>query len=204
MSRRVVVGLAAVGAVFVVLLVIFLTRGGGAEPGGADPSSTAGASVQPTVPARTTAVPVPSGGSVDETVSPAPTAKTQSAGSEPSVLIPGEVLVEVTDSEKSKKPEAVGPGALAGQVAVVTMRLTNKQSDSVDLTSVAVRLTDREDRVATPVQSRLGRSFTGVLEPGASATGVYVFTIPDEDESRFTIDVQYGAGTDIASIEIRL
>lgn len=205
MSRRVVVaGLATVAAVLLVLLVILLVRGGGSEANGSDSNPTTGKSVQPSVPARTTAVPVPSGGSVKETVTPAPPAATRSAGSKPSVEIPGEMVVEVVSIEKAKNPEAVGPGALAGPVAVVTVKLTNEQSTPVDMTGVAVRLTDRDDRVATPVQSTIGRPFTGFLERGASATGVYVFTIPDEGESRFTVDVQYGAGTDVASIRVHL
>lgn len=180
-----------------VLIVVFVTMGGGSNDTNVaerDPDAVQ----TPVSSTRTTAVPVPSGGSVDETVAPAPSAKTYDGRKAKNVEIPGEMEVRLISVEENKDPKAIGPGALDRPVMVVSLELSNKQSDAVDLSGVTVSLLYDDDQVGTPVQSELGQPFRGQLEAGKNASGVYVFSVPKNIDDSVTILVQYSAGKGIA------
>lgn len=162
------------------------------------PSGASETAAPPTPPVRTTAVPAPSGGSVSETISPAPPAKTYKADSTDKVEIPGQVQIHLTGVKQYKKPRAIGPGALAGPVIVVSLDVTNKQADAVGLGGIAVVLQYRGNQVATPVQSELGKPLRGSLEPGKTASGAYVFSVPRGVDSNFVVLVQYGPSNGVA------
>lgn len=198
-SSRARLALLLGGAVAVIVVIVILV----VSSLGSKESGTAGSGPDPVQPsqARTTAVPVPSGGSIDQTVAPAPSAKTYSSDKTGNIEIPGEVRVKLVGVEKEKKPKAVGPGALNEPVAVVSLELSNGQSDPIDLTGVNVTLIYGKNRVGTPVQSELGKPFTGSLEPGKTVPGVYVFSVPKDSSDKYTILVQSGAGKGIAKFQ---
>lgn len=181
--------------VVVVLLVLVLHPFGSKDSG----TTTQSSQTPEPAPARTTAVPAPSGGSIKKTVAPAPPAKTYANDkASSSVDIPGEVQVKLVSVEKHKKPQAIGPGALADPVVVVTLELSNQQKDPIELHGVSVTLLYGKKHVGTPVQSELGKPFDGSLKTGESAQGSYVFSVPKKSSSTYTIFVQSEAGKGIA------
>ncbi|SOC47169.1 hypothetical protein SAMN05660748_0659 [Blastococcus aggregatus] len=89
----------------------------------------------------------------------------------------------------------VGRGNIAGPALRVTVRLTNGTAEAVPLDGVAVELTHGSDAVpASPLDDPSRAPFGGSLEPGASAQGVYVFSVPADDRRIVSVSVGYRAG----------
>src|SRR3712207_9591951 len=80
---------------------------------------------------------------------------------------------------------AVGPGNIAGPALRVTVRVENGTAEPVALGGVAVNLAYGPDRTpASPLDDSSRRPFATMVEPGQSAEGVYVFTVPRSEERR--------------------
>ncbi|RZU34447.1 hypothetical protein [Blastococcus saxobsidens] len=155
--------------------------------------------------AATTGAPTPP----EETVIPAPptpepTGPTENANALP-VSLPevalGEpaavgngVVASIADLE-AIEGTAVGPGNLAGPALRVTVRIENGTGAPVSVAGVAVNLYHGRDKVpASPLEDPSQRPFVGMLEPGDSADGVYVFTVPADQRDVVTVEVGYEAG----------
>jgi hypothetical protein len=94
---------------------------------------------------------------------------------------------------KSVTSEAVGPGEISGPAIQVTMRISagNKK---VDLADVVVNGYYGSRRTpAVPVMRPGGKPFTGVVEAGEDATGVYVFNVPKNARPEITIELFFSA-----------
>lgn len=89
----------------------------------------------------------------------------------------------------------VGRGNIAGPALRVTVRLTNGTAEAVALDGVAVELTHGADAVpASPLDDPSRAPFDGSLAPGATAEGVYVFSVPADDRRIVSVSVGYRAG----------
>lgn len=89
----------------------------------------------------------------------------------------------------------VGRGNVSGPALRVTVRLTNGTTEALALDGVAVELTHGADAVpASPLDDPSHSPFGGSLEPGATAEGVYVFSVPADDRELVSVSVGYRAG----------
>lgn len=78
--------------------------------------------------------------------------------------------------------EADGPGEIAGPALRVTVELTNGGAAEADLTGVVVNLYHGPDAAPAEMLAGSGSDWLeGSLAPGATVTGVYVFTVPADD-----------------------
>lgn len=166
-------------------------EGSAAVPATDAPASTTAA------PAATTEVQQPGGaGNITDTVaegtvvSAAPVAL--DAPSEA-----GNGIAVALSSIESMTTEAELPGEVAGPGVKVTVAVTNNSADAVDLGNVVV---DLQDAAGTPsIPMSVGSTpFTGSVAPGATATGVYVFSVPATYANPATITVAYAASAPVA------
>jgi hypothetical protein len=190
----VVAGALAVVAL-VVALVAFVLPGDGS---GADRAAAA-----TTTPAQSsapvTATPPP--------LSPAPTGPTEDATALPSsrpavpldeVSTVDEVGVSLVAIEEIQG-RATGPGDVAGPALRVTVRLDNGTADPLDLAAASVQVTYGPDATpASPLDDPSAAPFSGTLEPGASADGVYVVRVPVDARDSVTVSVGYRPGAPFA------
>jgi hypothetical protein len=86
-----------------------------------------------------------------------------------------------------------GPGVLVGQPQTVfQLSLTNGSSGPLDLGGVVVQARYGSDgTVAGALYDGSSVDFSGTLAPGATATAVYSFAIPDDqlDNVRLSVDI---------------
>lgn len=76
----------------------------------------------------------------------------------------------------TSKPQ--GPGEVKGPAIRVDLRLTNESKKDFDATSVLVTLYDSKNDPGGEMLGAPHRPLQGVVKPGASATGVWVFNVP--------------------------
>ena len=86
--------------------------------------------------------------------------------------------------------EAEGPGEIAGPALRVTVELTNGSAAAAALTGVVVNLYHGPDAAPAELLAGSGSAwFEGALAPGATVTGVYVFTVPLDDRDPIQVTV---------------
>jgi hypothetical protein len=162
-----------------------------------DPSAPAssgevppGAELPPAPEPATTEVPAPQGGHIHETVAEvplttnAPVAVTGTADYGNGVTASLAKLERITTTAEL-------PGEIAGPGVAVTVRLVNDSSAAVDLGLVVVDLQDAGGTPAIPMSTSPAAPFGGSLAPGATADGVYVFTLPPSYAGPATVSVSY-------------
>jgi hypothetical protein len=201
MATRRTLGLAATSALVVaviVAVVVVLLGVGDDDPSGAD-DTTANAP-SPSVPLRTTQVPAPSGGNVEQTVQPGKPGKTVAAGADRSADLPDGVAVRLVSTDE-RSVEAGGPGEAGGPALVAVVEITNGSKRTIDLDTAMVNMTYGDNQVATPLTADPSAPFTGTLAPGRSVQGTYVFGIVKNSVGRFVILVTYTAGAGVARFE---
>ncbi|MBX6388685.1 MAG: hypothetical protein IRZ08_06750 [Frankia sp.] len=163
------------GLVGLLVLVLVAAGCGGADE--RDPYREQG-------PFPTALAPMPSG--------PAPTAPavalTEPAGGS------GGLRVAVTRTE-AVRSVGQGPGELADQPAVAfTVEVRNESDQAISLDRVNVTVSYGPDGLpASPDDNPDAAGLAGTLAAGASATGVYVFRIPDDQRSDVSVVVSYDA-----------
>lgn len=198
--RRLVLGavLAVVAAALVTLLLTTSGSDDDVSAGTAPATSASAPAAAPTSAAPTDADVLPAADT------PGPTASTSDANALPPALpaVPlastaavGNGVTAQVVSMESITGSGVGVGNIAGPALSVTVRISNGTSEPVALDGVSVHLTHGADVTPAP---RLGdpsaAPFTGTVDPGASAEGVYVFTIGAGDRDAVTLSVGYQAG----------
>lgn len=195
---------ALVAVVVAVIVYLAATSGSSAAPNG-DGGGTTG----PT-PSASSAAPTdePSGEPTDEPTdqpsgqpTPGPAVPTSSTMPELPPVAPekpadnGQGLVAEITAMKSVQGEAVQPGDIAGPAVQFRLTLTNDTDADVDLGLIAVNAYLGEERTpAIGLVKPGGAPFEGVLEPGDSAKGVYVYNIPEDQRDDVTLTVDYRAG----------
>jgi hypothetical protein len=102
-------------------------------------------------------------------------------------------------SVESYTATATRPGEVSGPAVKVTLRLTNGTGGAFPLSTATVNAYYGSS--ATPAAPVAGDSaakpFTGSLQPGASATAVYVFTVPADDDEAVTVTLSDQAGAQL-------
>lgn len=196
-SGRVIWIGAAVAAAVVALVVLSLVLGGGDD--GRAPSAAAGTTAPlttegPPVAAPTETTPEPTGPT--DVVDAPPPSRPAVALDETAVV--GDGVTASISSFEAIDGTANGPGNVAGPALRVTVRIDNGTDGPVSLGGVSVDLASGEDLVpASPLDDPSEAPFTGTVDPGESAEGVYVFSIPVKDRGSVTLSVGYQAGAPI-------
>lgn len=198
-GRRVVL-LAGAGLVALLVLVGVLVATAGDDDGSSAPAASgasSSASAGTSAPVTPSVVPT-------NPPTPEPSGPTSDAASGPSSLAPVGLddEAEVGDGVRGRlvSVEAIqgdgdGVGAIDGPALRVTVELTNDTGSDVSTGAVAVELYTGEDLVpASPLNDPSEFPFQGVLAPGEQATGVYVFTVAEDDRTDVTVQVGYQAG----------
>lgn len=185
---------AAVVVALVTLVLVLLTRNAADEGSAMAASST----VAPTA-----------GAPEDGTVAalpptPTPTGPTEDVDEPPPFLpeVPidapaavGNGIIATIASVEPIDGTAVGPGNIAGPALRLTVRIENGTGEAVSLDGVAVNLFYGAERIpASPLDDPSRARFTGMVAPGASGEGVYVFSLPTDVRDRVTVEVGYQAG----------
>lgn len=194
----IIVGI-AVAVVAALLLAWALAPRGAGTPGAAtSPTATApgtGTTPSSTPDASETPAVTPS-----ESSSPAPTADPGDPFPEQSPVAPTDpgsaagISVKLTKFE-SVTGEVVGPGDVAAAAVRVTVDITNTGSEPLDLDLVVMNAYMGEQRdPAETYEKPGGQPVNGSLEPGKTATGVYLFRIPEDRRGDVTFVVDYHAG----------
>ncbi|WP_419818319.1 hypothetical protein [Glaciibacter flavus] len=100
---------------------------------------------------------------------------------------------------ESVEGKAVLPGEVAGPAVRYTIQIDNEGSDPLDLTftTVTAFLGDAMSPALQLTQPD-GAPFAGVLQPGQSAAGVYIFRVPTDQRSDVTVNVAYRVGSPAA------
>jgi hypothetical protein len=146
---------------------------------------------------RHTAVPVPGGGTINQTVASAtPGAVTRVAITKPAVL-PTKVTISIV-SAKLASVKANTPGEIAGPAIEATVLIENGTSGTIDLGSTVVYLEEGSGALGQPTTSSPAKPFTQSLAPGAAISGTYVFRVPKSGYNPVQISVSYAGGAPVA------
>ncbi|SNS68201.1 hypothetical protein SAMN04488107_3394 [Geodermatophilus saharensis] len=200
--RRLVLALAAVVLVALAAVLVLVRGGGdGDDPGG----SAAGSSSSASSPSSSTAAEPSLEATVPGAEASAPTEDAQPVVDElppglPAVPLDqpaaaGDGVTATVSSIEAVDGVGAGRGNVSGPALRVTVRITNGTPAAVDLGGVAVDLTHGGDAVpASPLDDPSQAPFSGSVEPGATAQGVYVFRVPPDDRDPVTVSVGYRAG----------
>jgi hypothetical protein len=185
---------AAVLVALVALVAVLVTRGGdddgGTGAGDTGAAQTSGAPVDETI-APLPPTPTPTGPTED--VNQLPPAQPEVPLDAPAAV--GNGIVATIGSIEAIEGTAVGPGNIAGPALRVTVRIENGTAEDVSLDGVAVNMYSGAERTpASPLGDPSQAPFTGMLAPGATGEGVYVFRVPVEARDLVTVEVGYQAG----------
>ena len=95
-----------------------------------------------------------------------------------------------------------GVGVIAGSPAVqLTLRLTNTTDRPLALDSAVVNLDVGRDKSPASLVSG-STPFAGQLSPGATATAVYLFSLPATARGDSLVSVSVGAGFPTAALPL--
>lgn len=185
--RRLLIAVAAVVVVAgLVALGIALTSGGGSHTGGAAASRSRITSAPPPLPTPTPTGPTSNVDQPPPTVTPVPLGSPASVGNGIVATLPKIEAIQGT---------GVGPGNVSGPAVRVTVQIQNGTGAPVALGGVGVNLYYGADNTpAPPLDDPSSRPFDGMVAPGKSATGVYVFSLSEDQRARVTVEVGYQAG----------
>lgn len=199
--------LALVVVVLAVLGVVLLSSGDDSSTAGGPSasraaSSTAAAAATTPGPASTAAAP-----STSPSSSAPATGATDGGADLPPALpaVPLDQTAAVGDGATAEvvsideiQGHAVGPGNVDGPALRIVVRLDNGTAEGILLDGVSVNLAYGPDRTpASPIDDSSRRPFTGVLSPGDSAEGTYVFTVPEGQRDQLSLEVGYRAGAPV-------
>jgi hypothetical protein len=193
--RLILLSVLAVVVVAALVAVLLLTRGG-------DDGQAAGAS-SITSPSLQTAPPSTTAPSLGTTPPPGAT----EPNAPPTTLAPvpldgkadvGNGVVATLPSIDEIQSKGQGPGNVSGPALRVKVRLQNGTADPIDLGGVTVNMYYGADRTpASPQEDPSRAPFSGKLAPGASADGVYVFSMPSDARNSVTVELGYLAGAPV-------
>lgn len=141
------------------------------------PSVTMGASASPSATAEPNATAGPSPAS--------PVAITK-----PATILPG--LTAAITKFESVAGKAQTPGEISGPSVRMTVTITNSTAKAVTLnTTVVTAYYGTDQTPALQLTSPGGVNLPTSVAPGASATGVYIFTIPTDQRANVRVEVDY-------------
>jgi hypothetical protein len=103
--------------------------------------------------------------------------------------------VERTDLESRQPGEIAGPGI------TVTVELRNDTDETIDLSGLAVNASYGDGTPAIPHQTG-ATPVGGTLVPGETATGTYLFSVPEDQVGSVVIDIHHASATSFVVVEV--
>ena len=203
-QRRLLTAVAAALVAAALLAVALVAGRGGTEPAGSGPSPATAAAE-----ATGTGEPSPTAGpSSSVPPAPSPTVAPAVLTGDPAELPPslpavaldataavGDGVTGSLQSLDAVEGTATGPGNVAGPALRVTVRLENGTAGPVSLDGAVVTMAHGAGQTpASPLDDPSAAPLSGVLEPGDSAVGVYVFTVAEDARESVTVSVGYRPG----------
>ena len=225
--RRIPRWVFVVGGIVLLIVVIVLAslglRGQNSDPGAAgtaEPTPSASASPSET-PGEPTPDPEPSAsaepGATETSAGETPSTETPTPGpppgdpavgtpeepaplDEPSQAVPG-VTIAIADLA-AVEGEPRGAGELAGPALRFAVNVTNTDDEAASLGTVVVNLYYGDDETpAPPVTGPNGSNLPAEVAAGQTATGAYIFTVPEDQRDRVRIEVDYSTEAGVVVFE---
>lgn len=181
---------------------VSVPSGYGQTTSGSQPTYAGGLPTQSSFsrpPIATTVVPAPGGGNVNQTV-PSEPVTTLPALPPLSTATIGPGITANIKGVKSLTGVARGIGEVGGPAVALTLEVNNGTEALLDLSTVGFTVSDAAGVPSGALTGAPSAPLSGSLEPGKSATGVYVFTVPTGHKNPMQISISYGAGSPIALI----
>lgn len=142
-----------------------------------------GTSAAAPAPTSATRVAAPGGGNIYQTVAARPRSTAPAVPlSAPATLPSGVSLRVVRHSVVDVKAQR--PGELSGPAVALTVRIINNSSRPISLNSLVVTVADRQGTPLVPLTTSPTKPLFGALAARATATGVYVFSLPKGQTAR--------------------
>ena len=82
-----------------------------------------------------------------------------------------------------------GPGEVSGPALSIEVEVANDSKEMVDLDATVVNLTGADGAPGSTMTGKPADPLSGTLKPKKSATGTYVFAIPDRNRNPVTVEV---------------
>lgn len=95
------------------------------------------------------------------------------------------------DSVDGIEAQAQGPGEVSGPGVAIDLTVTNDSAAPVDLALFLVNLTDADGNPGIPMLGDPTEPVEGLLAPGASVSGTYVFTVDEDARDGIRIEASY-------------
>lgn len=167
-------------------------------PSDGAPASAAGPSADPTTTAApvSTSGPVPSTGDINQEVPAVELGTNAPVALDGTADFGGDVTATLADVRAVDATARV-PGEISGPALAVTVQIQNSSADPIGLDNVTVNLDTRDGSPASAVTTEPAAPLSGVLLPGETRSGVYVFTVPAESRAGVGITVLYSTGSPI-------
>ncbi len=139
-------------------------------------------------PPATTPVPPSTPGDVSSTVE----AKPEESKKPVTLDKPSSTGTGLTAELVSIKPinaTAQLPGEVAGPALSITVKVTNRGSTPASLSAVVVTLLNSDDAPGTEMTATPAKPLGGSVKAGATAQGIYVFTVAKDKRNPVTVTV---------------
>jgi hypothetical protein len=190
-SRRTTVAVIGAASVLVTAAVVgtVVVNGSGSDSPAAAADTKDWSDVAPTAGATEAPAPLPEGDtSLGQEVS-------TTVGLDETATFPGSIQARIV-SVTPTSTDGGRVGELSGDAVDVRLELVNVTGEAVAVDAVAVNVFYGADRTpATPADS--DTVIRGSLEPGASATGDYVFSVPAASADAISVVVARDAGSPV-------
>lgn len=131
------------------------------------------------------------GGSINDRPAPASRDRHEPVGLRQAAEVRS-VRIQLTSVE-AVDAKAFVPGEISGPGVAITVTITNRTGRTVSLDHITVDLVDNDGQSASPITVEGRTPLSGQLGPGRSASGAYVFTIPEDDRDSAEVHVTYDA-----------
>lgn len=171
---------------------------------GTEASRTPAAASPSTAPAPR--VDQPDGPAADGPTTTPPTAVGPSDGSLPllpaepvgaTVEVGGGFVAEVVDVRPTRI-EAGVPGDIAGPAVAVVVAISNDGTADIDVDRVTVSAAYGDSREASGYEGGVASPHRGVLAPGETSEGTYVFAVPEDQVDTLVVRVGPEPGRSVA------
>lgn len=146
-------------------------------------------------PAQTLKTPVGKKGSLKK-VTPQVVNTLKPVSPNATVSVDSKVTVSVTS--KSITSNGLGAGNIKGPAVLVSVRVTNQTSKSVDLGHVSVTMLDKSKAPAPSADDTRASRLHGTLAPGKSTTGKYVLNVSKSGRDGAWLYISFAAGVPTA------
>jgi hypothetical protein len=118
-------------------------------------------------------------------------------GLEQVVDVDGRVTAQIVEVVRTRGRARIA-GEIAGPAIRVTVRLANTSQRPVGLRGVTVAAHDAGGDVLSALGTKPARPFGGPVAAGATAEGVYLFSLSPGGSAPFTFAVSYAAAAPVA------